>query len=149
MKITLCKSNSIWSSLFFSKMLNTQNQTLISIACVRISVIAPINLIKVNRFKHYCASSCVGPDPWTKEIRWQLEMLQFECVFLLLIHFKPQCGTCKSMLSKTIKQFINKKFLFCICIQTLYIFCVSPCFLIQINWVFFLSLVIVHGEIPK
>jgi hypothetical protein len=61
-------------------MLNTQNQTLITIACVRINVIAPINLIKVNRFKHCCASSCVGPDPWTKEIGWQSEMLQFKFV---------------------------------------------------------------------
>ncbi len=44
-------------------MLDMQNQTLITIACVCISVIAPINLIKVNGFKHCCASSCVRPDP--------------------------------------------------------------------------------------
>ncbi len=44
-------------------MLDMQNQTLITIAYVRISVITPINLIKANRFKHCCASSCVGPNP--------------------------------------------------------------------------------------
>jgi hypothetical protein len=42
LKITLCESNSIWSSLVFNKMLETQNQTLVIIACVHISVIAPI-----------------------------------------------------------------------------------------------------------
>jgi len=40
LKITLCKSNSIWSFLFLKKMLNTQNQALVTIACVHISVIA-------------------------------------------------------------------------------------------------------------
>jgi len=33
-KIILCESNSISSSLFISKMLGTQNQTLVTIACV-------------------------------------------------------------------------------------------------------------------
>ncbi len=42
LKITLCESNSIWSSLFFNKMLDTQNQTLVIIACMHINVIAPI-----------------------------------------------------------------------------------------------------------
>jgi len=42
LKLTLCESNSIWSSLFFSKMLNIENQTMVTITYVRVSVIAPI-----------------------------------------------------------------------------------------------------------
>jgi hypothetical protein len=41
LKITLCENNSIWSFLFFPKMLDTQNQTLVTTACVCVSVITP------------------------------------------------------------------------------------------------------------
>ncbi len=45
MKITLCEKNSIWNFQFFFKMLNTQNQTLVTIAYVHISVITPIRMV--------------------------------------------------------------------------------------------------------
>jgi hypothetical protein len=37
-EIILCESNSILSFLFISKMLGTQNQTLVTIACVDVLV---------------------------------------------------------------------------------------------------------------
>jgi len=45
LKLTLCESNFIWIFLLFFKMLDTQNQTLITTACVHISVI-PLGLQK-------------------------------------------------------------------------------------------------------
>ncbi len=42
LKIPLCESNSIWSFLFFSKMLDTKNQTVVTTICVCVSMIAPI-----------------------------------------------------------------------------------------------------------
>lgn len=124
MKITLCKRKSIWSSLFFFKMLDMQNQTLITIACVRISAIAPINLIKVNRFKHCCASSCVRPDPWTKSGNWKCCNLNL-CAFVV-DSFQTTMRNLESMLSKIIKKILNNNFfiafafkhcIFCVCVH--------------------------------
>ncbi len=127
-------------------MLDMQNQTLITIACVCISVIAPINLIKVNRFKHCCASSCVRPDPWTNSGNWKCCNLNL-CAFVV-DSFQTTMRNLESMLSKIIKQFLSNNFFIAIAFKHC-ILCLCPCFLIQINWVFFLSLIIVHGKIQK
>jgi hypothetical protein len=42
LKITLCENNSISNFLFFYKMLNTQNQTVVTITCVHDNVTTPI-----------------------------------------------------------------------------------------------------------
>jgi len=45
LKVTLCERTCIWSFLFLKKMLDTQNQTLVTIAYVRVSVTAPFTQV--------------------------------------------------------------------------------------------------------